>query len=116
MAMMQVNDFTSYNLTPQELMAGQMLTVAQVMNIQNYLSQVAIRKLNLKYDPLNPVAFAQQEAEMQGQITVLRQLLQESEDAINEYNRSGNARKEPPQENRASEIFPPVPDSPNPTN
>lgn len=69
------NDFTSYELTEEELNEALNFTVAQKAHLQNLLSDAAISKLNLHYDATNPLVFAQQEAELTGQIGILRHLL-----------------------------------------
>ena len=70
------NTFTSYKLTEEEQVSGQTLTSNNIMIIQNLVSSIAEEKLGLKFDPLNPMAFAQREAELNGQIGILKFLIE----------------------------------------
>lgn len=78
MAQVVPNRFTSYQLSPEEEAAGQMLNLMQEMVIQNEIAVYAERRLNLLFDPANPVEFAQQEAHSKGAIEVLQYLLDRS--------------------------------------
>ena len=71
--------FTRYSLTPEEQFSGQTLTSTNLMVIQNFISDAADEKLTLKFDPLNPSEFIQREAELTGQIGILRMLVELSE-------------------------------------
>lgn len=75
------NSFAKYDLTPAEYKSSVMLTNLQKVGIQNLISDVAEEKINLTYDPLNPVQFAQQEADLTGKLTILRHILDLSEAA-----------------------------------
>jgi hypothetical protein len=68
--------FTRYSLNQEEIIAGQTLTTSNLQLIQNYIVDAAEEKLGLKFDPLNPLAFAQREAELQGQIGILKMLVE----------------------------------------
>ena len=68
--------FTRYSLTQEEESAGQQLTTANLYMIQNLICDAAEEKLALKFDPLNPLVFAQREAELQGQIGILKLLVE----------------------------------------
>jgi hypothetical protein len=70
------NSFTRYSLTSEELQRGQILTPENSYVIQNLISDIAEEKLSLKYDPQNPIDFAQREAELQGQLGILKMLLE----------------------------------------
>lgn len=72
------NKFTSFDLTPEEFKAGTILSLPQIQVLQNSLSEVALQKVELVYDPLNPVDFAQQVAYLQGKIDVLSLLIENS--------------------------------------
>lgn len=69
------NPFQSWVLTPEEFLAGSILTLTQKQVIQNQISTLAITKMNLKIDPLNPLSILQQEAELHGQIIALTYIL-----------------------------------------
>ena len=68
--------FTRYQLTPEEIQSGQALTTNNLYLMQNLICDAAEEKLALKYDPTNPMAFAQREAELQGQIGILKLLVE----------------------------------------
>lgn len=68
--------FTKYHLTQEEQTNGQTLTTNNVYVIQNLICAAAEERLGLKFDPSNPLEFAQREAELQGQIGILRMLLE----------------------------------------
>jgi hypothetical protein len=67
--------FTRYKLTPEEQENGQTLTTMNLYAIQNFICDAAEEKLALKFDPTNPMQFAQREAELQGQIGILQLLV-----------------------------------------
>lgn len=75
----QNNLFTSYNLSEEEQLASYQLTTLTKMMLQNELSLAAQEKLALKFDPLNPINFAQREAELAGKIGILQYILAQSE-------------------------------------
>jgi len=68
--------FTRYQLTPEELKNGQSLTTDNLYFIQNLICDAAEEKLSLKFDPSAPLQFAQREAELQGQIGILKMLVE----------------------------------------
>lgn len=70
--------FTSYQLSEEEQLKGQVLTTENYYVIQNLICAAAEDKLSLKFDPLQPSIFLQREAELQGQIGILRMLLEMS--------------------------------------
>lgn len=72
------NIFSTYELTPQEEDAGQVLTYEQRCVLQNKLAEVAQSKLVITFDTLNPAAFAQDEAYLRGQLDVINWLLDTS--------------------------------------
>lgn len=81
----QINGLFSYwKLNPQEELNGRILNQLQKQVIQNELARIAELKLGIKFDPQNPVAFAQQEAEFTGQMGILQWLLANSESAEEE--------------------------------
>lgn len=84
MAHIVPNSFTSYKLTSEEVRAGSILTSNQIQVIQNLISEAAEEKISLKYDPQNPLVFVQREAELQGQIGILKFLLAQSDEAVSQ--------------------------------
>lgn len=79
MAQLIPNSFASYILSPEEEESGQVLNQNQKMVLQNKLSTIAEEKIRLTYDASMPTVFAQREAELQGQMSVIQWLLDSSE-------------------------------------
>lgn len=75
------NQFQSWILTPEEFLAGGLLTIAQKQCIQNQIALVATQKINLSFTPDKFQEFLQQEAHLRGQIDALSYLLTLSEEA-----------------------------------
>lgn len=75
------NDFTSYNLTEEEIAAGSILSPLQMAVLQNDLSEAAHQKVQLKVDGTNVTGFIQTEAELAGRLLILRYILDRSEQA-----------------------------------
>jgi hypothetical protein len=73
------NSFTQYALTPEQELQGSVLTPLQLMVLHNQLTALAEEKISLKFDPDNIYSFAQREAELTGQIGILRYLIETSE-------------------------------------
>lgn len=73
--------FTHYELTKKEILAGSILTTDQKYLLQNELAQIAENKLNLDYDHTNPVKFAQDEAFLKGQMSIIRVMLLRSDES-----------------------------------
>lgn len=82
MAKMVINAFTSYELTEAEVLMAQTLTAEQECYYRTMLSEYATHKLALKYDSKDHVRSVQLEAELQGQISLLQQILENHEEAI----------------------------------
>ena len=74
-----INSFTTYQLSGEQQLQGSILTPLQAMLIHNLLTGIAEEKIGLKFDPNNIYQFAQREAELTGQIGILRYLLDASE-------------------------------------
>lgn len=70
------NIFQAWTLTPEELATSHQLTTLNICNLQNLLADAAQEKVNIKFEPSNPLAFAQREAELQGQIGILSMLIE----------------------------------------
>lgn len=81
MAHLKVSSLSAYHLSQEEELAGRKLTPENTFVIQNHISELSEEKLALKYDPLQPMWFVQREAELQGQIGILKMLLGLSESA-----------------------------------
>lgn len=81
MSVLIANDFSSYELTQAEELEGSILTITQKQVIQNQLAVVAAEKINLRFDPASPEHFIQLEASLQGQLSILRFILESSDAA-----------------------------------
>lgn len=78
MAHINSNTFTSWKLTFEEYKAGKTFNNLQMYVIQNLIAEAALEKVSLTFDPANPSAFIQREAELQGQISILQYLIADS--------------------------------------
>ena len=84
MATQIINQFSQFDLTEAESLAGQCLSITQQQVIQNMLAGLSIEKTNLLYPANNHMGYVQQEAELTGKIGILRQLLDNSAQATDE--------------------------------
>lgn len=75
MATMIPNSFTSYELTEEEVTEGSKLTTLQEQVLQNKLSQLATEKLSFTIEFNNLNLSLQREAELQGQLLLLQEIL-----------------------------------------
>lgn len=69
------SSFITYELTPEQHKAGSTFSYDQRAVIQNLIGGIAEEKLTLTFDPQNPQAFIQREAELAGQLGILKYLL-----------------------------------------
>lgn len=69
------SSFLSYNLSSQEVREGSKFTLQQRAVIQNMIADIAEEKITLSFDPEHPLVFQQREAELTGQIGILKYLL-----------------------------------------
>lgn len=90
----RITSFTSYNLTAEEYTSGTILSVLQVQVIQNLICDTAEAKIALTFDTANPQSFIQKEAELQGQIGILKHLLALSEESIQQANQVAQSQGE----------------------
>lgn len=70
--------FTRYQLSEDEAKESMKLTQLNLYMIQNLICDAAEEKIGLKFDPLNPLQFAQREAELQGHIGILKLIVEMS--------------------------------------
>jgi chemotaxis regulatin CheY-phosphate phosphatase CheZ len=73
--------FTRYELSESEQVQAVLLNDLQTKNIQNLLADVAEEKIRLTYDPLNPILFAQQEADLTGKLAILQYILSSAQES-----------------------------------
>lgn len=69
------SSFLAFDLTPQELAEGSTYSHAQRAVIQNLISGIAEEQIALKVDTANIQSFIQRDAELKGQIGILKYLL-----------------------------------------
>lgn len=79
MAQVQPTSLTRYILTPEEEVSGYTLTTNNLLVLQNLLADASEGKLNLEFNAADPVKFAQDEAFLQGQIKIIRYLIDQNE-------------------------------------
>lgn len=65
------NKFVTYALSPTEKNIGSTYNIYQLAMLQNRRAEIALALLNVKFDPEHPIAFAQEKAELQGQMGIL---------------------------------------------
>lgn len=70
------NTFLSYKLSPEEEAAGRTLTLNNIAVLHNERSRIAEQKISLKFNPSEPLQFAQQEAYLSGQVELITYLLE----------------------------------------
>jgi len=75
------NQFTEYDLTEQDIQEGSLLSQATVAVLQNLLADVSRERVNMLFDPSEPLLYTQAEAETRGRMYILQTLLANSEEA-----------------------------------
>ena len=86
-----INSFTSYELTPEEELAGGTLSTLQLAVIQNELAFTMEQKLLLKVDGNNITYYIQQEADFAGRIAILTAIIDRSNSYTQlQFNEQGN--------------------------
>lgn len=78
----QVNNFTTYDFTDDELIEACKLTHLQKAFIQHQKGLLAIEKVEMKFDPLKQQDFLQNEAYVAGQIAAYDFLLGNADIAL----------------------------------
>lgn len=81
MPQVSLTSLTRFVLTEEESVTGHILTSLNLAVIQNLIADASESKINLEYDPLNPVKFAQDEAFLSGQLKTLRYLQEMHEES-----------------------------------
>lgn len=71
--------FTRYALSAEEQNQAQQFTTLNLQMMQNLMCDAAEEKLGIKFDPSNPLVFTQREAELMGQIGILKLLCELSQ-------------------------------------
>lgn len=83
--------FELFELRPDQQKVGQLLSLETKAVLHNIRTAAAWEKVQLKYDPLHPELFLQAEAELQGRIGVLTEILDNAEiSATQPTNPEGN--------------------------
>lgn len=70
-----LNQFSSFELSQQEQLAGTILTYEQKLVLQNQLAMISAEKLALTANPHSYTEFIQQEAYKAGQIAMIQYIL-----------------------------------------
>jgi len=78
----EITPFTTYELSEQETILGQIFSQEQLAILQNEIAILAMKKVEMVVDP----AFPAEAAEIDGQIAILRFLMDRSEKASLAYN------------------------------
>lgn len=68
--------------TEDERIQASIFNVYQLAAIQNDIAIAAEEKIRMKFDPLNPQAFVQEEAELTGRILALQWLVTQHEESL----------------------------------
>ena len=76
--------FTYWELSDEEVTSGSILSAEQYALIQNDISELAHRQVALKFEPTNPVKFAQEQADLAGEIVALKNILMRSDKVVSE--------------------------------
>lgn len=79
----KINEFTQFEMDPDQEFAGQLLTQQNIEVIQNLRATASLEKLALKIDPNNFNVYLQQEASLSGQIDILTHILDAHDAAYN---------------------------------
>lgn len=72
--------FGEYELTRQESLSGGILSSDQKALLQNELAMIANNRINLDFTPGDPTKFAQDEAFLKGQMSIIRVMLLRSDE------------------------------------
>lgn len=75
MAQLALNAFTQYQLSDEEERSGHIFNYLNICVLQNMMATIALQRLSLPVDTTNILRYAQEEAEMKGQIMLLQQLI-----------------------------------------
>lgn len=81
-----VTSFTAYELTEEELRQGSILSETQRRVIQNQIAVIAEEKLKLLFTPGSPIAFAQEEARLTGNLQAYQGILAQDDYASDPEN------------------------------
>lgn len=84
MAQLQPSKFCTYVLEPSEEKRGRILTIENLYVIQNMIAQLALEKIELAATRQDFDNYWQQEAELQGSIKVLQQLVDQHHSTMSE--------------------------------
>jgi len=80
--------FQNFHLTPEEQRQSCLFTALNKAYLHNLRTGCALERLDITFDPANPLRFSQQEAELQGRIGIINTILADAEAA--ELNLSPN--------------------------
>ena len=72
MATPLTTSFSRYELTQEEELSGQVLTLNQIYVTQNEMSNIAEQIIRLDFDPTNPQEYYKQKSFLNGQLSILQ--------------------------------------------
>lgn len=72
--------FARFELTEEESKHASTFTLLNIAKLQNLRADIMDNRANLEFDALNPIAFAQSEALLKGQLQILELLIDEHEE------------------------------------
>lgn len=78
MSTIKNSEFTEFELSDPETLAGQIYSVPQLQVLQNLRADFVREKLNLKFTPHDIQSYLQQEAEITGKIGTITYLIETS--------------------------------------
>lgn len=88
MAQQIINRFSQFELSNEEQLSGQILSINQLAVLQNLRSEYAHKKLSLIYTPNDHQTYVQQEAEITGWMSCLDYIIECHEVAITQTNQT----------------------------
>lgn len=94
MAQIKINQFTEYELTEQEQLAGAIFTENNLMVLQNLRSQQSSSILQMEVNPSDYPAYVQQEAFARGQLAMLDFILENHIQCLAEIMNAASEDKE----------------------
>lgn len=81
MSKIAAGTFTHWEFSEREILELTALSVERERFLQNERARVAEQIINLEYNPRNPMQFAQDDAHLKGQLSILNWMLLASQEA-----------------------------------
>ena len=80
-----INEFTQFQLSDKEQVAGQILNDNNIAVLQNLRAQYSLEKLKLVYTPETHQQYLQREAEIMGWLNCLTYILDQHDTSVADY-------------------------------